>query len=302
MKRGKRVDPWFPFYIDKWLFGSTRHELIINENWRRIWPQLVPLVPSQILEAPFTDLRGIYADLMTLSKKDGGFIRANERTPYPHTQLAGQFCVPLEHLELTIKICLHEDVKKLEEISPGIYFIPTTAVYALSERYVREIDAQLAENKGPGIESSGFPEQAAGKSEPIGKDRKGKDRKGEDRRGKKSQAPSPIRLILDEEPKHWEGITEADKALWAKTYPGCDVDQVLQEMIAYWDAQPRSCLKLNWKRTIVNHLKWVQDHGGTKQDTARLRRALPGSQPPGTWLKMMKEKEAKEKAVKEGKS
>jgi hypothetical protein len=73
-----------------------------------------------------------------------------------------------------------------------------------------------------------------------------------------------IRLLLEESPKRWEGITEEDKALWAKTYPGCDVERVLQEMIAYWDAQPKSALKLNWKRTIVNRLKWLQDHGGTR--------------------------------------
>ena len=74
-----------------------------------------------------------------------------------------------------------------------------------------------------------------------------------------------IKLILDEEPKRWEGITEELKELWAKSYPGCDVEFVLQEMIAYWDAQPKSKRKINWKRTIVNRLKWVQDHGGTKK-------------------------------------
>jgi len=92
-------------------------------------------------------------------------------------------------------------------------------------------------------------------------------------------------LILDEKPKRWEGITGEDKALWAKTYPGCDIDQVLQEMIAYWDAQPKSKLKLNWKRTIVNRLKWLQDHGGTSRQAAQ-------GPTPGTWLKRFKEKEA----------
>ena len=73
-----------------------------------------------------------------------------------------------------------------------------------------------------------------------------------------------IILILNEEPKRWEGITDEDKALWAKTYPGCDVETVLQEMIAYWDGQPPAKRKLNWKATIVNRLKFLQDHGGTK--------------------------------------
>ena len=73
-----------------------------------------------------------------------------------------------------------------------------------------------------------------------------------------------ITLILDEEPKRWEGITPELKALWAKSYPGCDIDTVLQEMIAYWDAQPKAKRKINWKVTIVNRLKWLQDHGGTR--------------------------------------
>jgi len=108
-------------------------------------------------------------------------------------------------------------------------------------------------------------------------------------RNKKDKTPGII-LILDEEPKRWEGITEELKELWAKSYPGCDVKFVLQEMIAYWDAQPKSKRKINWKRTIVNRLKWVQDHGGTSRQPAQ-------GAAPGTWLKMMKEKEAREEKI-----
>jgi hypothetical protein len=97
--------------------------------------------------------------------------------------------------------------------------------------------------------------------------------------------PATIRLILDEEPKRWEGITEELKTLWAKTYPGCDINIVLQEMIAYWDAQPKSKRKLNWKRTIVNRLKWLQDHGGTRD------KIIGGVR---EWLAKEKEKEKTE--------
>ena len=79
-------------------------------------------------------------------------------------------------------------------------------------------------------------------------------------RTKKPSAPT-IKLILDEHPKRWENITDEDKGLWAETYPGVDVEQTLKEMIAYWDAQPASKRKINWKRTIVNRLKWLQDNG-----------------------------------------
>jgi len=98
--------------------------------------------------------------------------------------------------------------------------------------------------------------------------------------------PPKIMLVLDEEPKRWEGITEELKALWAKTYPGCDIDIVLQEMIAYWDAQPKAKRKINWKVTIVNRLKWLQDHGGTRGNvTGGVRE----------WLVKEKEKEKGEK-------
>ena len=58
----RKVDPWFPFWVDKWLFGSTRIELEPDE-------------------------RGVFVDLLSLSKKDSGYIRANEGVPYLESQL-----------------------------------------------------------------------------------------------------------------------------------------------------------------------------------------------------------------------
>lgn len=110
---------------------------------------------------------------------------------------------------------------------------------------------------------------------------KGKNKNARKERGK-------ISLVLDKSPKRWEGITEEDRALWAKTYPGCDIERTLQEMIAYWDAQPKAALKINWKRTIVNRLAWVQDHGGTKG-------IISIDQKPESWLEMMERKEKEEK-------
>jgi hypothetical protein len=82
----------------------------------------------------------------------------------------------------------------------------------------------------------------------------------------KSQLPKKpkykIQLILDDGPKRWEGIADEDKALWTKTYPKCDVVQVLTEMIAYWDSRPKTELKQDWKKTIVNRLSWLQEHAG----------------------------------------
>jgi hypothetical protein len=138
MKRGKQIDTWYPFYIDKWLFGSTRHELIIGPDWAEKFPDLAPIIPQSVLSLPFADLRGIFTDIMTMSKKDGGYLRANETTPYPLEQLAGMWCVPIDWLKATVAICLHSSVGKLTEPSPGIYYIVSTETYALSDRWKRQ--------------------------------------------------------------------------------------------------------------------------------------------------------------------
>lgn len=170
MKRGKQIDTWYPFFIDKWLFGSTRHELIINASWAEKYPELVSLVPASVLQSPFTDLRGIYQDLLTVSKKDGGFIRANETTPYPLEQLAGMWCVPLDHLKATIAICLHEKVGKLTQSAPGIYYVTSTETYTLSDRWKR----QFAKT-----ECSSEKAEAASKNEVVREEERRGDKKRE---------------------------------------------------------------------------------------------------------------------------
>lgn len=151
MKRGKHsTGEWYPLFIDKWLFGSTRHELILGPEWATRYPDLVPLIPVELLTGKVLDLRGVYQDLLTLSKKDSGYIRANETTPYPLSQLAGLFCVPEDYLRATIAICLSKDVNKLEEPTPGIYYISSTEIYSLSDRWKREVFSSANAEQGAG--------------------------------------------------------------------------------------------------------------------------------------------------------
>ena len=230
MKRGKQIDTWFPLWIDKWIFGSTRHELIIQND-----------------DGTIDDLRGIFLDLMALAKKDGGYIRANETTPYPHLQLAGMFCIPLLTLEKAIEVCLRYG--KLTEPIPGIYYLKSDQVYSLTERHMRRV---MSENPDMMSENP--------------------DARGEESREEKSKEEEKkvgrIQLILNESPKRWDGITEEDMELWARTYPGVDIRAALQEMIAFWDAN-RQNLRSDWKRTIVNRLHFLQDQskpdGGFKR-------------------------------------
>jgi len=180
MKRGKQIDAWYPFYIDKWLFGSTRHELVIGPGWAERFPDLIPIVPKSIVGRQFTDLRGIFVDLMTLSKKDGGYIRANETTPYPVEQLAGMFCVPIDHVRATIGICVHPLVGKLSEITPGIYYIKSTEAYSLSDRWKRE---KTPEIKG----DSEIAEVTSGKMEPPSKKAEARREKNKEEKNKEEE-------------------------------------------------------------------------------------------------------------------
>jgi len=79
---------WFPLWVDKWIFGSTRIEFQPDE-------------------------RAVWVDLMAIAAKDNGHIRANPTTPYPLRQLAGLFCITEELLQRTIQRCL--ETNKLEE-------------------------------------------------------------------------------------------------------------------------------------------------------------------------------------------
>jgi len=145
-----KIKRWFPLWIDSWLFGSMRHEF-----------------------APDHDLRAIFLDLLALSKKDEGYIRANEETPYPLEQLAGMFCVQLDRLQLCIQKCLATG--KLTEVSPGIYYVTKHDEYELTERHKRRFEEASGE-------MSPKTDTMAENGDTKGKERKGKERKEEKKR------------------------------------------------------------------------------------------------------------------------
>ena len=115
----RKVDPWFPFWIDKWLFGSTRIELEPDE-------------------------RGVFVDLISLSKKDSGFIRANEGVPYLENQLCGLLNISSELFKRTVKKCIKYG--KTEKLKDGTLYMTSYEIYSLSERQERRIESEMAES------------------------------------------------------------------------------------------------------------------------------------------------------------
>lgn len=117
MKDKKPLD-WIPLYIDKHLFGSTRRELKPDE-------------------------RSVWTDLLALSGKDEGHVRANEGCPFSIRQLSGLFEVPDELLKRTIKKCVK--VGKIKILKDKTMYLPTWVNYRLSPRHKRRFEVMTEE-------------------------------------------------------------------------------------------------------------------------------------------------------------
>ena len=60
-------------------------------------------------------------------------------------------------------------------------------------------------------------------------------------------------------------ITEADRELWKKAYPACDVDTEIAKAQAWVIANPTKGRKSNWRRFLTSWLSRSQDGGGTNR-------------------------------------
>jgi len=101
---------WFPFWVDKWIFGSMRIEFSLEE-------------------------RAIWIDLLALASKDDGYIRANEDIPYPLEQLAGILIIPQDKLKKAIDKFIKKG--KLIKRTNGTLLVAKWEKYQLSESYMR---------------------------------------------------------------------------------------------------------------------------------------------------------------------
>ncbi len=111
----KETKLWIPFYVDKWLFGSTR----------------IDLTPEE---------RGVWIDLLAIAAKDDGHIRANVGVPYPLEQLSGFLRVPVSLLRRTITKCLKKG--KLTRCKDRTLFISSWSKYQFTDRHRRRVEPQ----------------------------------------------------------------------------------------------------------------------------------------------------------------
>jgi len=107
---------WFPWWPDKWIFGSVRIEF----------------TPAE---------RGIWVDMLSLASKDDGHIRANEETPYPLAQLAGMLIIPEKELDAAIKKFIKH--KKLTKLKSGTLYVTKWEKYQFSDRHKRRVEDEI---------------------------------------------------------------------------------------------------------------------------------------------------------------
>lgn len=108
---------WFPWWPDKWIFGSVRIEC----------------TPAE---------RGIWVDLLSLASKDDGYIRANEETPYPLQQLAGMLIISEKELNQAINKFIR--MEKLIQYQNGTLYVTTWDKYQFSNRHKRRIKKEMS--------------------------------------------------------------------------------------------------------------------------------------------------------------
>jgi len=122
-------DDWFPFWIDKWLLGSTRDELTIEQC-------------------------AVWVDFLALSYKDEGYIRANEGIPYPIKRLSGLLNRPIKLIQQTIDRCLEPKINKLRLESDGTLYVISHPEYELSKRHKRRLMEDDVRQKGHDVQKT----------------------------------------------------------------------------------------------------------------------------------------------------
>ena len=221
---------WFPWWPDKWIFGSIRIEFSPAE-------------------------RGIWVDMLSLASKDDGHIRANEETPYPIQQLAGMLIIPEDILIGAIKNFIKYE--KLTRMENGTLYVTKWEKYQFTERHKRRINAEMSAN----------PDTIAGEKDAIVYNRIENNNKKENKKEEKKKPP-PIKIIFNFEDAEFINISEKDIKIWGKAYPACDIKLELNKMVSWLTANPDK-IKSNYKRFISNWLSRTQDKGGTKKGTEK---------------------------------
>ncbi|HDQ03502.1 MAG TPA: hypothetical protein ENN23_02885 [Deltaproteobacteria bacterium] len=247
---------WFPFWVDKWIFGSMRIEF--NPVERAIW-----------------------VDLLALAAKDDGFIRANEETPYPPEQLAGLLVYDITDFKTAIENFVEKN--KIKRDKNGILYITNWNKYKLANSYKRilkhrkvllgETESVTSETESVTSETESVTsetESVTSETENVTQIKSNQIKSNHNNKKTTSSAPNDNNRSKQSQKinfnfisKKWENITDEDLTFLSDSYPACDIKIELKKMAAWLVANPKK-RKKDYRRFINNWLSRQQDSGGTK--------------------------------------
>ena len=217
---------WFPWWPDKWIFGSIRIEFSPAE-------------------------RGIWVDMLSLASKDSGHIRANEETPYPTQQLAGMLIIPEDILIKAIDKFIK--FEKITKTKAGTLYVTKWEKYQFTERHKRRINAEMSEKS----------DTMSAEKDAIVKNNIKEDIIGHNKKEETKKTTATPKIIFNFGIAEFENIIKKDNTIWEKAYPACDIEAELNKMAAWLSANPTR-KKSNYKKFITNWLSRQQDRGGSK--------------------------------------
>jgi|GEM_PF-3425588 len=201
-------DDWFPFWIDKWLLGSTRDELTIEQC-------------------------AVWVDFLALSYKDEGYIRANEGIPYPIKRLSGLLNRPIKLIQETIDRCLEPEVNKLRREPDGTLYVISHPEYELSKRHKRRLSESDVRQNGHDVQKT------------DAKRREEKRRVDKNRVEKKVNISAEEELQITEELKTVKGLGPKKRAMLilylrklSIEFPDVDYVYEIKKKVAWWLDHP----------------------------------------------------------------
>jgi len=233
MKERSTSTVWFPFWADKWIFGSVRIECTLEE-------------------------RAIWIDLLSLASKDNGHIRANEDISYPIEQLAGMLMIPIDKLKSAIEKFIK--IGKLKRDKNDTLYIIKWDKYQFSDRWKRE-----KEKEGDSRGSSGKTEQCSKKTAPYNTIQKNIIENNRTEEGE-NLAPTE-RKILNElkkvknYPYNFIDTLEYIREL-AVGFPNIDILDEVQKKVIWWRDNPltkKSNPHLQLRNWLKNAVKFSNE-------------------------------------------
>jgi len=237
---------WIKLYVDQCLRGTMISELSASQRWGFV---------GLLLMAGDSNEEG----LIFLRKNESGeFIGYSDHTM---SELLG--------MDIKEYLFAKEKMINFDKISVdknNVIRIINWKKYQSEYQRQKQYRDDSCQSYSKNCNSTSNKSNTLDKDKEIDKEREntnGKTTNPTKKRNKLQKSRTDIDFNFGSSFMRWEGITEKDKELWAKTYPACNIEIELLRMADWLMSNPDK-RKKRYRRFITNWLSRQQDRGGTK--------------------------------------